>query len=586
MVVWLFAVLMVPWAAVDGFVRPPLTPLRSQIQLTSRLNLFQRISELRGRRCVAVMSGEPVGLLDGHFVYGNVKGGYEFEVNGQRLAIKPSFYSHIKFCIEHDKSAVDIDQGQENKEGDQPPAPAPTPAARPAADEGAAAGKDDNTADDGFVQRPSGALHKVVRQGSGRAPTANDRVKYDVIEWRDGFDGQFIYYDHRGVVARVSDERDWWREAVLSMREGEIRQIKVPDGYRGWYRQLRLIGIMDEETPVSFRQMPSGAYYLIEVVQPGSGPKPTGDQRVKFDWIQWADDFDGDNVCVRRGEVDRPCARGLWQHEVLTDMRVGEVRRVIVPTPFSTTDKDAYNELRLLDILTPAGFTRMPSGAYYQVVKEGSGPEPTYEQNVTVDIIEWRDNFDGQDKEYDLGGVVGRVSYWAEWEQEVLTDMRVGEVRRVFVPGNGNFKERYLEYRLVDIRSSVGSERPPPPPPPSAAAAAAPPALAREEAAASDGSRRRSTGVLSWVVQEGSGPTPTRDQRIKADIIEWSDDFDGQDKRGEGSGLEFGLSDVREWLQEMWTDMRVGEVRRVILPASFSTTGKDAYIEMRLLDII
>ncbi|CEM32328.1 unnamed protein product [Vitrella brassicaformis CCMP3155] len=343
--------------------------------------------------------------------------------------------------------------------------------------------------------------------------------------------------------------------------------------------------------------MPSGAY--CRVVQPGSGPKPTGDQRVKYDFIQWADDFDGDKVWERRGEVDRPSDCDGWEEEMWTDMCVGEVRRVILSGSLSTTGEDAYIEMRLLDIRTPVGperplpppaaaattapnndsshegFTLYPSGTYHQVVQQGSGPKATREQNVTVDIIEWRDDFDGPDKRYDLHGVVGLVSSWAEWEQEILTDMRVGEVRRVLVPGRQ--EERYLE-------NSVGSERPPQPPPPPSAAAAPPP-LAREEAAASDGSRRRSTGVLSRVVQQGSGPTPTRDQHIKADIIEWADDFDGQDKRGEGSGLEFGLSDVREWLQEMWTDMRVGEVRRVTLPAEMSTTGKDAYVEMRLLDI-
>jgi len=42
-----------------------------------------------------------VGLLDGHFVYEDGSDGYEMDVKGQRVAIKPSFHSHIKFCFEH-----------------------------------------------------------------------------------------------------------------------------------------------------------------------------------------------------------------------------------------------------------------------------------------------------------------------------------------------------------------------------------------------------------------------------------------------------------------------------------------------------
>ncbi|CEM32279.1 unnamed protein product [Vitrella brassicaformis CCMP3155] len=95
---------------------------------TSRLNGFHSISRLRGLRCAVAMTGGPVGLLDGHFVY-------ELEVTGQRLAIKPSFHSHIKFCIEPDKSAVGTDKGQDSEEedADQPPPSPPPSVALPAA---------------------------------------------------------------------------------------------------------------------------------------------------------------------------------------------------------------------------------------------------------------------------------------------------------------------------------------------------------------------------------------------------------------------------------------------------------------------
>ena len=94
------------------------------------------------------------------------------------------------------------------------------------------------------------------------------------------------------------------------------------------------------------------------------------------------------------------------------------------------------------------------------------------------------------------------------------------------------------------------------------------------------------SGIRYQVVRPGSGPKPTGDQRVKYDFIQWRDDFDGQDKRYDHRGLVSRVSSKREWCQEVLTDMRVGEVRRVILPGRLSKIGKDAYIEIRLLAIL
>ncbi|CEM32327.1 unnamed protein product [Vitrella brassicaformis CCMP3155] len=687
MVVWLFAVLLVPWAAVDGFVRPPLTPLQPQMQPTSRLDGFHRISRLRGRRCVAAMSGEPVGLLDGQFVHGDGKGGYELVVNGQRLAIKPSFHSHIKFCIEPDKSSVGTDKGQENKEGDQLPAPAPTPAARPAADEGTADSKDNDTTDDGFVQHLSGALHKVVRQGSGRVPTANDTVKFDEIGWFDDFHGQEKAFDDRGFEWRVSDLADWWREAILSMREGEVRQIIRPARYSVRYLQLRLIGIINDASAVGTDkgqenkegdqppppsptpaagpaadegaadssdntaddgsvQRPSGAPHKVvqqdsgrvptadqavsvgvtngndatlrrqevsspttasgqgggdvfaqsslgvfyQVVRQGSGPKPTRKQRVKIDYIEWTDDFDGqDKRWDRRGwEYPVYAERNECIHEALTDMRVGEVRRIVVPAGLSITGKEGFVEMRLLDIWTPVGFRQMPSGVYFQVVQPGSGPKPTGDQRVKYDFIQWADDFDG-DPVHEKRGEVDCPSDCDEWEEEMWTDMRVGEVRRIVTPAGliNKWTEDFIELRLLDIlplryffaRTPIGPERPP-----------SPPAAAATTASNNDSSHEGFTlypsGTYHQVVKEGSGPKPTHDQWVKYDVIGWHDDFDLQEKEFEEGRWELRVSECTEWVQEVVTDMRVGEVRRVVVPARLSVTGKERYIEYRLVDIM
>jgi len=77
------------------------------------------------------------------------------------------------------------------------------------------------------------------------------------------------------------------------------------------------------------------------------------------------------------------------------------------------------------------------------------------------------------------------------------------------------------------------------------------------------------------VVRPGSGPKPTRGQTIKYDAIEWRDAFDGQNKRGEVRAREFLVSQFAEWwVQEVFTDMRVGEVRRVIVAAGLSVRGE------------
>ncbi|CEM05775.1 unnamed protein product [Vitrella brassicaformis CCMP3155] len=99
-------------------------------------------------------------------------------------------------------------------------------------------------------------------------------------------------------------------------------------------------------------------------------------------------------------------------------------------------------------------FTQMPSGVRFRVVRPGSGPKPTRDQRVKVDYIEWRDDFDGRDEICDLRGQVFPVSVGVEWFPETVTDMRVGEVRRVILPARFSYdrmKALFGEYRLVEI---------------------------------------------------------------------------------------------------------------------------------------
>mmetsp|Transcript_15280 Transcript_15280/g.36345 ORF Transcript_15280/g.36345 Transcript_15280/m.36345 type:complete len:469 (-) Transcript_15280:126-1532(-) len=94
------------------------------------------------------------------------------------------------------------------------------------------------------------------------------------------------------------------------------------------------------------------------------------------------------------------------------------------------------------------------------------------------------------------------------------------------------------------------------------------------------------SGVRYKIVQPGSEPRPTRDQRVKCDYIEWRDGLAGRDRIAEARGYECRVSECSEWGQEMFTDMRVGEVWRFILPARLGSTGKERYIEYKLASIL
>ena len=96
---------------------------------------------------------------------------------------------------------------------------------------------------DDFIVTELGYRYRIVTEGTGRVPTVSDCVKVDHIGWDDAFDGQVKCYDYRGVVNLVSDLFEWYREAMLSMREGEVRQIRLPPGYGAPYLQLRLVSI-------------------------------------------------------------------------------------------------------------------------------------------------------------------------------------------------------------------------------------------------------------------------------------------------------------------------------------------------------
>ncbi|CEM33713.1 unnamed protein product [Vitrella brassicaformis CCMP3155] len=76
-----------------------------------------------------------------------------------------------------------------------------------------------------LLRFPSGAYHTLSREGYGDVATEDHTVKLDIFYFLDGFGKDKAVREQRGVACRVGDRTGWLREAVLSMRVGEVRQI-------------------------------------------------------------------------------------------------------------------------------------------------------------------------------------------------------------------------------------------------------------------------------------------------------------------------------------------------------------------------
>ncbi|CEM05769.1 unnamed protein product [Vitrella brassicaformis CCMP3155] len=94
-----------------------------------------------------------------------------------------------------------------------------------------------------FTKLPSsGVRYQIVQHGTGMQPTRQQTVKYDRIEWVDGFDGSKKTGNYLGRVCRVADlGYGWLPEALLSMRVGETRRLMTP---RRYYAEVRLRAIL------------------------------------------------------------------------------------------------------------------------------------------------------------------------------------------------------------------------------------------------------------------------------------------------------------------------------------------------------
>ncbi|CEL94683.1 unnamed protein product [Vitrella brassicaformis CCMP3155] len=105
------------------------------------------------------------------------------------------------------------------------------------------------------------------------------------------------------------------------------------------------------------------------------------------------------------------------------------------------------------------GFLRFPAGTLQRVMKEGKGAKPSVDQKVRIDYSVWYDAFDGEKKLVDKRALESRVSDTPRWLQETLLSMRLGERRRIVLPGghvSGAKGARYVQIQLVQMRVSAG----------------------------------------------------------------------------------------------------------------------------------
>ncbi|CEM38840.1 unnamed protein product [Vitrella brassicaformis CCMP3155] len=318
------------------------------------------------------------------------------------------------------------------------------------------------TSDDCFTLSPSsGARYRTTTEGCGTSPTLSQTVQYDARVWRDAFDGTQTILDAHGAESRVADfTQEWLREALLSMRTGEIRRIITP-GFA--FAHIRLIHIVDSGHE-GFVRHRSGAYH--RVVQRGTGNGPTLNDTVRYDIASWRDGFDTDTDFEQRGVVRRVTDMGEWLRERIMAMREGETRRIILP-------EKGYVELRLASIMRGRPLIPMSPwpthphphnmahrhkhrpGALHQTIREGSpsGRTPTsIDQTVVYDYTTVGHGIGGRQQRL---GEIRQLSDLHEWLREAMMAMREGEVRRIMLPccscEGGGTAAPYVELHLISI---------------------------------------------------------------------------------------------------------------------------------------
>ncbi|CEM36022.1 unnamed protein product [Vitrella brassicaformis CCMP3155] len=156
-----------------------------------------------------------------------------------------------------------------------------------------------------------------------RAPYTKDRP----VGWLD------VYADgHGGYAVKIDGElRPVRREdAAAVMLYRDHGSSAGSHGPHTGAAAAKVTGADGHNASNVFIRSPSGTFY--QVLEKGSGPKPTPDQTTVHDYIEWCYDSEGNRTKIvdRRGEYVCVATLPQWVQEMLTDMRVNEVRNVAV----------------------------------------------------------------------------------------------------------------------------------------------------------------------------------------------------------------------------------------------------------------
>jgi peptidylprolyl isomerase len=318
------------------------------------------------------------------------------------------------------------------------------------------------------------------------------------------------------------------------------------------------------------QKSPSGL--VTQVVRAGSGNKhPAINDSVKVNFATWT----ASGAPVTHGEgVSFPLTQAIpaWQ-EALPQMVAGERRHLWIPQNLSGDELTQANtgpllcELELLDVTppppAPPDVATPPSeGLASKVVVPGTGAvHPRMGDMVGITFASWTKGGAPLDRAQQVYvPVASTVPAW----RKALTQMVVGETRRLWVPSNssrGGGSAAPADTTVFDI--TLLDVLPGGPPPPDVAA---PPA----------GLTRSKDGLVSEVVVGGSSREhPEANDWVRVRVTTWHRDGDLVATTGEAPVVRPVSAHFAGWTEAL-RSMAKGEERMVWIPATLGPEGADA----------
>lgn len=336
-------------------------------------------------------------------------------------------------------------------------------------------------ADTKMVTTASGLKYSVLTPGKGPGPKPGSPVTVHYSGWLpDGtlFDSSVRRGDPFQFPLGQGQVIQGWDEGVALMQKGSRFKLTIPPelgyGERGsppvippnsWLIfevELLDFPVMPEFRPANKeaqKTLESGVVY--EVLEPGEGEAPTPGKVFDMKYALW----DTSGKLVDSTGQSKQTLKGLlgeaplpFLDEVAVLMKPGTVLRVEVPAasgfggralgPALPANSDTIWEIELLTVTEPVPmpeFTlgdpakkqKTASGLEYEVLKEGTGKQPTGRQSVTVHYAGWLTDGTLFDASYKRGepakfGLNQVIRGWTEG----LQLMKEGAVYRFTIPGN------------------------------------------------------------------------------------------------------------------------------------------------------